>query len=327
MDILLLSLERSLSLTVRMGSVMFVSLFGIELLMQMGLMKRLKPIGAPVARIAGLPAEAAVSFLAAVGSMLAAHAMSARFRDDGKLSDRQLILSGVLNTVPFHFREILTYQLPIVLPLLGPVLCAVYVSALALAGVLKMVAVIVGGRMGPSPGPSSGEAFEHATCDPEDPDCLNRSFWRLAKDAWKARSKMFIRMMTLMATVTLAVQILINSGTLGWFEALIGPLASLFGLPPAVVGPLAAYALSPTAGIAYMSNLLNSQALTPYQTILALMAGGLVMIPVTRLRRTLPRYISIFGFKNGSAVCGLTTSLSMLSRLLVLAGVWAFFPR
>ncbi|VEN74342.1 conserved membrane hypothetical protein [Candidatus Desulfarcum epimagneticum] len=327
MDILLLSLERSLSLTFRMGSVMFVSLFGIEMLMQMGMMKYLKPIGAPVARVAGLPAEAAVSFLTAVGSMIAAHAMSAQFRDDGKLSDRQVILSGVLNTVPFHFREILTYQLPVALPLLGPALFGVYVSAFALAGVLKLALVVAWGRLGPSPGRFSDQAFENKVCDPGDVDCLNRSAWRLAQDAWRARKKMFIRMMTLMAAVTFAVQILMNTGALGWFETLIGPMTSLLGLPAAVVGPLAAYALSPTAGIAYMSNLLGGQGVTPYQAIFALMAGGLIMIPVTRLRRTLPRYISIFGFKNGSAICGLTMSLSMLSRVLVMAGVWLFFPR
>ena len=45
MDTLILSLNATADLISRMGSIMFISLFGIELFMQMGLMTYLKPIG------------------------------------------------------------------------------------------------------------------------------------------------------------------------------------------------------------------------------------------------------------------------------------------
>ena len=323
MDILFSSLEYSFFLGVRMGLVMFVSLFGIELLMQMGLMKYLRPIGAPIARLAHLPSESAVSFLTAIGSMIAAHTMAAQFHEDGKLSDQELILTGVANTVPFHFRQILTFQLPIVLPLLGPGLCLIYISAFVLAGLIKLGFVIFWGRLRIPENNRPGDAFDSISCDPEDLDCQNRTLGRLAKDSWDARKKMFFRMMTLLGGVTLAVQILINTGMLRWFEAVILPAASFFDLPAAVVGPVSAYVFSPTVGIAYMSNLLNTQVVSPQQAILSLLAGGLLMIPITRLRRTFPRYISIFGFKHGVAICSLTTLFSMLSRVLILG--WLFF--
>ena len=58
---------------------------------------------------------------------------------------------------------------------------------------------------------------------------------------------------------------------------------------------------------------------------LALLAGGVLMIPVTRLRRTLPRYMAIYGLKNGSVICGLTTILSMSSRIAILIWVLLFY--
>jgi len=102
MEILISSMVFTADLVFRMASVMFISLFGVELFMQMGLMRRLKPVGKPISRIARLPAETAVCFLAAIGSMIAAHTMAAQFHADGRLNDRELRLTGILNTVPFH---------------------------------------------------------------------------------------------------------------------------------------------------------------------------------------------------------------------------------
>jgi len=325
MDPFFLSLEATISLVFRMGSVMFISLFGIELFMQMGLMKYLKPIGTPVAKLAHLPSESALSFLAAIGSMVAAHTMSAQFHADQKISDRELLLTGVLNTVPFHFKETLTFQLPIVLPLLGFRLCMIYIAVFWLTGILKIGFVILWGLLWLHPTVQSEDAFDNLECDPLDADCVPRSLKQLLEDTWFTRKKMYIRMMTLLATITFLIQILMNSGLLGWIEALIAPLTSILDLPAAVIGPISTYIFSPTVGITYMSNLMDQQAVTSYQAIVSLLVGGLLMIPVTRLRRTLPRYTAIYGLKHGSIICALTTGLSLLARGLILIWVLIFF--
>ncbi len=320
-----MSIEATFSLIFRMGSVMFFSLFGIELFMQMGLMKYLAPMGRPIAKLANLPSESAVSFLAAIGSMIAAHTMAAGFYADQKLSGKELVLTGVLNTVPFHFKEILTFQLPIVLPLLGAELCLIYIAAFWLTGLIKLFFVLVWGHFFLPRTLRSDDAFDTLACDPDGPNCAPRSLLQLLKTTWNVRKKMYIRMITLLATITLAIQILMNSGLLKWFETAIVPLTSAFNLPAAVVGPVSAYIFSPTVGITYMSNLLNQNTVTAYQAIVALMAGSLLMIPITRLRRTLPRYTAIFGLKHGLIIGGLTTGLSLLSRILILAWVLLFY--
>ena len=325
MESLILSLEYTVFLVFRMGTVMFISLFGIELFMQMGLMKHFKPIGVPVAKLANLPSESALSFLAGIGSMIAAHTMSAKFHTDNKLSDKELLLTGVLNTVPFHFKETLTFQLPIVLPLLGPRLCLIYIAVFWLTGILKLGFVVLWGHFWIPETQRSEDAFENVECDPLDQDCVKRSFMQLLKDSWNVRKKMFFKMISLLSSITLLVQVLMNSGMLKWFETLIIPVTSIFKLPVAVVGPVTAYIFSPTIGITYMSNLMVQDIVTPYQAIVSLLAGGLIMIPVTRLRRTLPRYTAIYGLKNGFNICALTAFLSMLARILVLLWVLLFF--
>lgn len=325
MDPVITAVTDTAALVLRLGSVMFVSLFGIELFMQMGLMTYLRPIGRPVARLAGLPSESAVCFLSAIGSMIAAHTLSARFHSEDRLTDHELVLTGVLNTVPFHFKEMLTFQLPVILPLLGLRLCLIYIAAFWLTGVIKLVFVLVAGRWIPKRRPADRDAFSDMTCDADDPECASRSFKTLVLDSWNARKRMYFKMMRTLSLVTLVIQVMMNTGMLGWLEALIRPMTTLLHLPAAVIGPLSVYIFSPTVGITYMSNLLVQQSVTDFQAIVSLMAGSLLMIPITRLRRTLPRYTAIFGWKNGAVICGLTTVLSMTSRFLTLVWVLLFF--
>jgi len=325
MDIFFTALEYTLSLVFRLGSIMFVSLFGIELFMQMGLMRYLKPVGRPVARLAGLPSESAVCFLAAVGSMISAHTLAAQFHSDGKLSGRQLRLTGILNTVPFHLKETLTFQLPVVFPLLGMRLSMVYITAFWLTGVLKLLFVLAWGRFFPVTDTGRQDAFEALDCPPGNPECKNKNFYTRVIDSWHARKKMFFKMIGVLGLVTLVIQILSLSGMLNWLESGIAPMTRALGLPPAVIGPVTAYVFSPTVGITYMSNLMTQGSVTPYEAIAALMAGGLLMIPVSRLRRTLPRYAAIFGIKNGTVIGIITMGFAMLSRTMVLIWVLIYF--
>lgn len=323
MDIILLSLESTVSLIIPIGTTMFLCLFGIELLMQIGLMKYLKPIGKPFTKLATLPPESTISFLAGIGSIIAAHTITAGFHGDKKLSDRELILTGILNTVPFHFKQILTFQLPFVLPLLGMELCLIYIATFWLTGLIKLIFIFV---MGNLTIPKDYKPDIVDTVGYGSPPSSKQEPWiQLLRNTWNTRKRMFLKMISILFTVTLIVQILIYTGTLKWFEKIIIPMTDLFNLPAAVVGPVSVYVFSPSVGITYMSTLLNQSVVTPYQAIVALLSGSLLMIPVSRLRRSLPRYVSIFGLKNGVILCGITTGLSLLSRVIILIWVVLFF--
>ena len=122
--------------------------------------------------------------------MVAAHTMTAQFYADRKISDGHLLLTGVLNTVPFHFKEILTFQLPVVLPLLGFRLCMIYIAVFWLTGMLKIGFIIFWGRLHLEPQANEEDAFNHLECDPADADCSPRSVKQLLADTWSARKKM-----------------------------------------------------------------------------------------------------------------------------------------
>ncbi len=73
-----------------------------------------------------------------------------------------------------------------------------------------------------------------------------------------------------------------------------------------------------------MSTLLKQQIVTEYQAIVSLLAGGFLMVPILRLRGTLPRYVSVFGWRNGTRVIYITTMLSLAASGILLVWVIVF---
>ena len=325
MDIVINATAETLRLMLRIGPMLFISIFGVELLMQMGLMKKLEPLGRPLTRISNLPPESTLTFLTAIGSTFAANTMLAQFRQDNKITDRQLILSAVLNVVPFHIKETITFHLPVVLPLLGPKVCLLYVATFLLAGLFKMMFVIISGRMILRKGEECDLVPEVCGETPKIESRPAENLKERLKRVFRLRRRLFARIMTIFISVTFVVQILIHVGIMKVFENLVAPVMQIFGLPPVIAAPVSVYIFSPMAGLTYMSNLLHKGLVTDYQVILAILVGGYIMIPVYRLRGTLPRYSAIFGLKTGSQIVTITTFLSLLARTVVLGGVLIFF--
>jgi hypothetical protein len=324
-EVLIPSTTETLRLVIRIGPMLFVSIFGIELLMQMGLMKKLEPLGRPLTRISHLPPQSTLTFLTAIGSIFAANTMLMQFRQDNKLTDRQVVLSAILNVVPFHIKETFTFHFPVVLPLLGLKICLVYVATFLLAGLFKMLFVVIAGRMFLRPGEECDLDPDGCGAPPSMGSAPDQPLKQRMLHVWKLRRRLFTKIMTIFISVTLVVQVLIQAGIMRFFENLVAPVMHFFSLPGSMAAPVSIYIFTPAAGLTYMSNLLQERLVSEYHVILAILLAGYIMIPISRLRGTLPRYSAIFGLKVGGRIVAITTTLSLLARTVVLVGVWLCF--
>jgi hypothetical protein len=293
--------------------------------MQMGLMKKLEPLGRPLTRISNLPPQSTLTFLTAIGSIFAADTMLMQFRQDNKVTDRQVVLSAILNVVPFHIKETFTFHFPVVLPLLGLKICLVYVATFLLAGLFKMLFVVIAGRMLLRPGEECDLDPDGCGVPPSMESAPDKTLKQRMLHVWKLRRRLFTKIMTIFISVTLVVQVLIQAGIMRFFENLVAPVMHFFSLPGSMAAPVSIYIFTPAAGLTYMSNLLQERLASEYHVILAILLAGYIMIPISRLRGTLPRYSAIFGIKVGGRIVAITTTLSLLARTVVLVGVWLFF--
>jgi hypothetical protein len=92
-----------------------------------------------------------------LGSALAANTLIARLKEEGYLTERQVFLSAIMNSVPVYFRELFTYQLAFVIPVLGIFVGGVYALVVISTGLIKLILVMIIGRafLGDNLAPSS----------------------------------------------------------------------------------------------------------------------------------------------------------------------------
>ena len=146
-DIFIQVLQDTLSFVPRILIIMFFSLFVSGLLIELGLIRRLEFIGTPIARLANLPKESAISFVTSMGSVLAGNTMLAQFYREKTIDAKQTFLSALLNGVPVYIKETFTYQIPIMIPILGIKIGGIYFLSFLLSGFVKLFFVISYGKI------------------------------------------------------------------------------------------------------------------------------------------------------------------------------------
>lgn len=125
----------------------FLGLIGAGILIEMGFMQRFSGIVKPLFSHTNLPDSCAATFLVALGSTVAANSMVVKLKEDQCLQNREVVLCAALNSTPAYFREILTYQIPIVIPALGLIVGGFYVMVFIITAIVKISLIILLSRL------------------------------------------------------------------------------------------------------------------------------------------------------------------------------------
>jgi hypothetical protein len=97
----------------------FVGLVGTGVLVELGLMQKISKFISPIFAYTNLPATCASAFVVSMGSTVAANSMLLQAKRASCLEEKEVLLCAMMNATPAYFRELFTYQIPIVLPALG----------------------------------------------------------------------------------------------------------------------------------------------------------------------------------------------------------------
>jgi hypothetical protein len=153
LDLLLQTLDETIS---TMATV-FLMLFITGIMTEMNVFQRISFLAKPLVSVSRLPDSAASSLMISLGSALAANTLIARLKEEGHLTERQVFLSAIMNSVPVYFRELFTYQLAFVIPVLGIFVGGVYALVVISTGLIKLILVMIIGRafLGDNLAPSS----------------------------------------------------------------------------------------------------------------------------------------------------------------------------
>jgi hypothetical protein len=297
--------------TVSTMSTVLIMLFITGIMTEMGAFQRISYLARPLVSFSRLPAVSASAFVISLGSALAANTMIARLREEGHLSEKQAFLSAIMNSVPVYFRELFTYQLAFVVPVLGLFVGGIYAAVAVSTGLIKLFLVIILGRAYLAG--DSAASLEIA------PSQEKKNLLDAAIRSLKGQSRMFLRISALYFFMTFAVLYLSDQGILQSMNVI--PLANFFRVPPDTVVPLTIYVASPKAGITLLGPMIQNGGISEMKALMVLMLGSLFMLPVYSIRSMMPNYTSVFGMRLGVSLVVISTSISVLVRLMVLVAL------
>ncbi len=320
--------------TVNTMITVFIMLFFTGLLLEMGAFQHIAPLARPLVSISHLPAVSASTFVISLGSALAANTMIARLRSEGQLSERQAMLSAMMNSVPVYFRELFTYQMAFVIPMLGLFVGGLYAVISIATGLIKLMLVLVLGRaylpateVADSSGPAAPlpSGILPATAPVPTPiseplnskkDGAIRRLKNAAEKSLRSQTRIFLKISSLYFLMTFLVLYLSREGILSTLNVL--PLAEFFAIPPETIIPLTIYVASPKAGITLLGPLIENGGISEAKALIVLMLGSMFMLPFYSLRSLMPNYTSVFGMKLGLTLVIISTGISVMVRISVL---------
>lgn len=125
----------------------FVGLVGTSVLVELGLMQKFSKLVSPIFAYTNLPETCASSFVVAVGSADAANSMLLQAKKENCLDDREVLLCSMMNATPAYFRELFTYQIPIVLPALGFIVGGFYSLVFVVTAVIKILVIAIASKL------------------------------------------------------------------------------------------------------------------------------------------------------------------------------------
>lgn len=286
----------------------FVGLIGANALIEAGLMQRLEFVVTPFVKASHLPHESAIAIITSVGSVETANAMVAEFRRDNRINDKEMVLSALSNAIPVYFKELFTYQMPVVLPALGSVVGAFYAAVFVLIGFTKSAVVILFGRW----------TLDKRDIRPGRGNSSSRISLDIIRQSFVKQKGIFFRISSMLVIMTFAIFVLTELGVFDRMSPYINPLTGYFGLPASVVVPMTTYIVNPIVGIASLGALIHNGELTQVQAMITLMLGGMFMLPVYAVKHMVPRYNAIFGVKFGLLIVGISTGIGIILRGLIL---------
>ncbi|SFM22903.1 nucleoside recognition domain-containing protein [Methanolobus profundi] len=274
----------------------------MDILVEMGWVKKLGFLASPVMRFGNLREELGVSFLTSFGSSAAGNSMIAKLHDDKYIDRKETIIATMVNSFPSSIvlsRDLL----PVVVVLLGTT-GLIYLGIVVLIGFLKTLIALVAARVLLEP-KTHGEIHANIEKIP---------FRQAIKKASKRSGRSLKKIVLTMAVVSIIVFQLMETGIFDWVSSLMSNSFLIRYVPAEGLPIVAGWFASNIAAYTIAGNLLTAEMLTPKDVILALIVGR-ILASVPRIKSMLPYYAGIFSPRLGVRI--MFVSLMMQNGIMV----------
>ena len=268
-------------------------------------------VATPLIRAGRLKDISGASFALAFFSGVAANSMLSEAYEKGEISDRELVISNLFNSLPTYFLHMPTVFF-IAAPFIGSV-AFIYVGLTLLAAFIRTGAIVIWGRFSLSEDDCCSNVLsklkEHESV----------SFRDILAKALKRLKRRLPRVIYITIPIYIAFFFLRHYGFFASFQTYLSEhLTFLSWLNPKIFGVIAFSLVAEfTAGLAAAGSLLGAGTLEPRDIVLALMVGNILSTPMRAIRHQLPYYAGIFRSRMAFKLILYNQGLRAISLLLV----------
>ena len=268
---------------------------------------RIAVLARPLMRWGRLGDESGAAFTTAFFSATTANAMLMTYHQEGKLSRRELWFSYLVNTGLPVFLLHLPTTFFIIVPITRSA-GAIYLTITFLAALLKSIGLLLFTRLVVPSRARGGAPVEDKPREGMAAGILGKFRRRFSRVVLYA-----VPIYVLIFTVN-------ERGFFDWLRESVAGWVSVSFLPVEAASVVVfSIAAEFTSGIAAAGALLDAGALDTEQTVLALVLGSIVAIPVRAIRHQLPGHAGIFTPRLGLQLLVASQALRVLSLAAVTA--------
>jgi hypothetical protein len=260
----------------------------------------------PLMKWGRLPSVSGGAFLTAIASNNAANSIIAGAYADGKITRKEMILSGIANSYPAKISHSLRILFPVAATLGFPAL--IYFALQFFCGFLRTFIIFWIGR---------SKEEQKLNEDPGVPEKKILPWPETFRKSSKRTGKLLLRVILITAPMYLLVAWMGRAGIFkSWEKFMPETFSHIFS--PEVMTVMAARlgGFVSAAGIAY--ELKNAGTLTTAQILIAFFAGNIITNPIRTLRRNLPSAIGIFPKSDGLWIVLILQSFRLLFAVIVI---------
>ena len=293
---------------IRLSIFISIGLFVAQLIEATGWTDKLTLLARPLMRWGRLTPQMGAAFTAAFFSGVTSLSMITAFHKEGAMSERELKLSVLLNTFPSYFLHLPTTFF-IILPLVGKA-GLLYLLLTFSAALIRLLVVLVYCHFS-LPVPQKGYSSREHT---------NRRWSEIFNEIGRKFATRLRRILLIVLPVYVMIALVSKLGLFLWLRKLTANIFTTNFVPiEAMSIVIFSIVAEFTSGYAAAGAMLDSGALTVFQTVLALLAGNIIATPIRSLRHQMPYYMGIFDPRVGVKLMLLTQAFRVGSLAVVAA--------
>jgi len=260
----------------------------------------------PLLKFGRLPSVCGTAFLTAIFSNSAAAAMLAGARTENKISRREMIASGIINSFPAHFSHLIRVMF-FLIPLLGMV--AVYYCIIQFfLNLIRTLLVLFFIRFS-----NKSQRYDYSLIEKKQPLPWKQTFVKTRKRVVKIIKRVLI--------ISIPLYIIVSYlGYIGIFKSIdkIMPGFLQTILSPEIISIVAAKLGGLTASASVALGMMQVSEITVIQVLFAFFVGNLIDIPIRTLRRNLPIALGIYPGKDGFWIVLISSSLRIVFTIITI---------